>query len=80
MSESSLLRELTDVKRTQQIDESESTRSVCVLSSRRYWEAVRPLPTDLQAFDALLDEYLEIDEDLAERAATFALAVEKQAI
>ena len=66
LSESSLLRELTDSWRAHQTDKSEITRSVRLLSSRRYSEAVRPLSTELLPVDTQLEEYLEIDEDLAE--------------
>ena len=42
---------------------------------------MRPPATDLQAFDAQLDEYLEIDEDRAEKGETAAkLAREKQQV
>ena len=66
LSESSLLRELTDSWRAHQIDKSEITQSIRLLSSRRYSEAVRPPSTELLPVDTQLEEYLEIDEDLAE--------------
>ena len=78
-AESYSLRELTEFFRAQQIDESEITRSIRLLTSRRYSESTRPPPAGLLPVDSQLDEFLEIDEDLAERKATAEkLAKEKQ--
>ena len=81
LAESDSLRELKEFLRAQRIDESEITRSIGLLGSRRYAESVRPPSTELFPVDSQLDEFLEIDEGLAERkAAAEKLAREKQQV
>ena len=81
LAESGPFRELTEFPRAQRTDESEITRSTRLLGSRRCSESVRPPSAELFPVDSQLGEFLEIDEDLAERKATSEkLAREKQQV
>ena len=77
LSETDSLRELTEFFRAQLIDETEITRSIRLLPSRRYVEMQRPAqiaPVGIQ-----LEETLEVDEDLVERGPKEIVNEKRQA-
>ena len=79
LSETDSLRELEEFFRAQLIDETEISRTIRLLSSRRYVETERPVQIELAPVGIQLEETLEVDDDLVERSPEEIINEKRQA-
>ena len=79
LSETDTLRELAEFFRAQLIDETEISRTIRLLSSRRHVETERPVQIELAPVGLQLEETLEVDDDLVERSPEEIIDEKRQA-
>ena len=79
LSETDTLREFVEFFRTQLIDETEISRTIRLLSSRRYVETERPVQIELAPVGIQLEETLEVDDDLVKRSPEEIINEKRQA-
>ena len=77
--ETDTLRELAEFVQAQLIDETEISRTIRLLSSRRYVETERPVQIELAPVGIQLEGTLEVDDVLVERSPEEIINEKRQA-